>query len=73
MFSILGVFFGANWEEYHVAVLRTSQWVGGLHIGLTECQIILMLSMLFEAFTLGNFSQITISEVGNMFMPQITE
>jgi phosphatidylglycerophosphate synthase len=54
--SVLGVFFCANWEEYHVGVLRTSQLVGSLCIGLTECQFIIIFFMLVEAFTIGNLS-----------------
>jgi hypothetical protein len=56
MVSVLGVFFFANWEEYHVGILRTSQMVWGVEIGLTECQFIIIVVMLAEAFTLGSLS-----------------
>jgi phosphatidylglycerophosphate synthase len=53
MFGILFVFYCANWEEYHIGVLRTAQKVGPIHIGMTECQFILMFTMALEGITFG--------------------
>ena len=36
MIGLMGVFFTANWEEYHFGVLRCSQTIFGIHSGLTE-------------------------------------
>lgn len=74
LIAIPGVFYGANWEEYHVGILRTAQRVGGwIHMGLTECQFILIFSMLLEGFSLGNFSKLTFNDIGNLFYPKMPD
>jgi phosphatidylglycerophosphate synthase len=36
MVGLMGVFFTANWEEYHLGVLRCSMTLFGIKSGLTE-------------------------------------
>ena len=56
MFGLMGVFFTANWEEYHLGVLRCSMTMFGIKSGLTETQLFLIFVVLLEGLSLGQFS-----------------
>jgi hypothetical protein len=62
-------FFAANWEEYHTGVLRTSQF----GLGLTECQMFLMLTLLVQGISGGKFSDLTIRNLGKILMPSVSQ
>jgi hypothetical protein len=73
MIGLMGTFFCANWEEYHMGVLRCSQTIFGISSGLTESQFLLMSVLLAEGLSFGTFSQVTMRNIGMMMMPSVSE
>ena len=73
MGGLMITFFTANWEEYHMGVLRTSMTILGVSSGLTESQLFLILALAIEGLTGGAFSQVTMRNIGMLVMPSVSE
>lgn len=56
-FALTGIFFAAQWEEYHTGVYRTSQY----GVGLTESYFYLISLIFFQAFSGGKLSDTSVA------------